>query len=212
MFTLWGRPEFLPAVWLTISSALAGLCIASVLGIVLGLIIGMVPALERTTRFLVDFGRSFPVIALFPGMLLLLGATTKMVITLVSIACFFPILIQAIYGARRLESTIRDTVRCYRLPPFLRFRRVVLPAAGPFIFTGVRIAIVKSILISFGIGVVSPVGGMGHELSVARGYFETDIAFAYAVYAGILGISVNAFSDIFEKRVLNWHLQSSGEV
>jgi NitT/TauT family transport system permease protein len=125
--------------------AVRGLLIAAILGIPLGILIGMFASIDRSTRILVDFGRSFPVIALLPILALLFGATSLMKIVAISIACFFPILIQSIYGARRLEPTIVDTIRSYRIPAHLRFFKVLLPASGPYIATGLRIATTISI-------------------------------------------------------------------
>lgn len=208
---LWWDPAFFPAVFLTVRDALTALAIATVLGIAAGVVIGTTPWLERSTRLLVDFGRSFPQVALLPIFLMLLGATSTMKIVLVAIACFFPVLLQTIYGARRLDETMADTVRAFRLPLALRVWRVTIPAASPFIFTGFRIALIVSILVSIGIEILSQVEGMGRELADARSFYRTDIAFAYAIYAGLLGVTVNAVADRIEALLLGWHLRSGKE-
>lgn len=203
---LLGRDTFYVAVATTVRDAAIGLAIASVLGVSAGVAIGAMPALERSTRLLIDFGRSFPQIALLPIFLLTLGASSQMKVTLIAIGCFFPILLQSIYGARKMNSTLQDTVRAFRLPWRLRFFRVLLPSASPFILTGFRIAVVVSILVSVAVEITSPVTGIGRELAEARDFYETDIAIAYAIYAGILGVLVNAAVDQLERRILRWHL------
>ncbi|WP_421953258.1 ABC transporter permease [Pelagibacterium sp.] len=203
---LLGRETFYPALFATVRDAAIGLAIASILGIVAGVVIGATPPVERSTRLIIDFGRSFPQIALLPIFLLILGANSQMKITLIAIGCFFPILLQSIYGARRMDSTLSDTVRAFRIPWRLRFFRVMLPSASPFILTGFRIAVVVSILVAVAVEITSPVQGIGRELALARNYYETDIAIAYAIYAGILGVLVNAAVDQLERRILRWHL------
>jgi ABC-type nitrate/sulfonate/bicarbonate transport system permease component len=205
------RPEFFGAVGHTLSDAVRGLLIAALLGIPLGILIGMFPSLDRATRMTVDFGRSFPVIALLPILVLLFGATALMKVIAVSIACFFPILIQAIYGARRLDPTIVDTVRGYRIPAHLRFFKVLLPAAGPYIATGLRIATTVSILVCVGVEIVSLTPGIGREISLARSYNETATAFAYIFYAGLLGLGLTYLWDRLEDRLLGWHLRNAAE-
>ena len=205
---LWFDPAFLGSVLLTLRDAFTALSIATVLGIIAGVLIGTTPWLERSTRLLVDFGRSFPQIALLPIFLMMLGATSQMKIVLVAIACFFPVLLQTIYGARRLDETMADTVRAYRLPLLLRVWRVTIPAASPFIFTGFRIALIVSILVAIAVEILSQVKGMGRELADARTFFRTDIAFAYAIYAGLLGVLVNAAADRVEALLLGWHLRA----
>ena len=156
---LWWDPAFVPSLLTTVRDALVGLLIATVLGIGAGIILGTSRWFERSTRLLVDFGRSFPQIALLPIFLIAFGATSTMKIVLVSIACFFPVLLQTIYGARRMDETMADTVRAYRLPTYLRVWKVTIPAASPFIFAGFRIAMIVSIMVSIGVEILSQVEG-----------------------------------------------------
>ena len=59
------RPEFAAAMGHTVFDALRGLLIGSILAIPAGILIGMFPPVERSTRMIIDFGRSFPIIALY---------------------------------------------------------------------------------------------------------------------------------------------------
>lgn len=208
---LLSQPDFRVAFLATIYDAARGLVIAALLAIPLGVLIGMFPAAERATRAIVDFGRSFPVIALLPILILLLGATAEMKVVAIVIACFFPILLQSIYGARRLEPTIVDTVRGYRIPGHLRFFKVLLPAAGPFIATGLRIATTVSILVAVGVEIVSLTPGIGREISLSRSFNDTPSTFAYIIYAGLLGVALTVLWDLAEARLLRWHIRSKAE-
>lgn len=205
------RPEFLSAFAATVFDAARGLLIAALLAIPLGVLMGMLPRLEIATRVIVDFGRSFPVIALLPILVLLLGATAAMKVLAIAIACFFPILLQTIYGARRLDPTIVDTVRGFRIPGHLRFLKVLLPASGPFIATGLRIATTVSILVAVGVEIVSLTPGLGREISLSRSYNETAVTFAYIIYAGLLGVAITLLWDLAEARLLRWHIRSKVE-
>lgn len=205
------RPEFLSGFGATVFDAARGLLIAALLAIPAGILIGMFPRLELATRMLVDFGRSFPVIALLPILVLLLGATAMMKVVAIAIACFFPILLQTIYGARRLDPTIVDTVRSFRIPAHLRFSKVLLPAAGPFIATGLRIATTVSILVAVGVEIVSLTPGLGREIALSRSYNETATTYAYIIYAGLLGVAIAALWDFAEARLLRWHIRSKVE-
>lgn len=205
------RHEFLSAFGATAFDAVRGLLIAAVLGVPSGILIGMFPRLEVATRVIVDFGRSFPVIALLPILLLLFGVSQTMKVIAITIACFFPILIQSIYGARRLEPTIVDTVRSFRIPAHLRFVKVVLPSAGPFIATGLRIATALSVLVAIGVEIVSLAHGLGREISLSRQYNQTATAYAYIAYAGLLGMVMSQLWDRVEARLLHWHHKSGAE-
>nr|WP_254007750.1 ABC transporter permease subunit [Rhizobium sp. L1K21] len=200
----WARPEFLPAIWSTLSDALMGIFFAAVLAVPLGLLIGSLRAVEIATRTLLDFGRAFPVVALLPIFVLLIGANSAMKIVTIAIACFFPILLQTIYGVRRQEPVIVDTVRSFRIPHHLRFFRVLLPSALPYIATGIRIAATVSILVAVGTEVIMPVPGVGRQISVASINDEVALAFAYVIYAGFLGVILTTLWEIAEERMLPW--------
>lgn len=211
VFQILGDENFRLAVFNTVADAARGLAIAALVGIPLGVLIGMFPLADRSTRMVLDFGRSFPVIALLPILVLMFGATATMKIIAISIACFFPILLQSIYGARRLEPTVVDTIRSFRIPAFLRFRKVLLPAAGPYIATGLRISTTVAILVAVGVEIVSLAPGMGREISLSRSYNQTDVTVTYIVYAGLLGVVLNLIWDLLEKRFLGWHLRTQSE-
>lgn len=205
MVSAWWRPEFVPALLGTLGDAAAGIVIAAVLAIPLGLAIGMLPAVERATRTLLDFGRSFPVVALLPIFVLLIGATHAMKIVSISIACFFPILLQTIYGARRMEPTIVDTVRSFRIPFGIRFFSVILPAASPYIATGLRIATSISILVAVGTEVIIPITGLGQQATISRNDNQVALAFVYVIYSGLLGLFLTSLWEMAEDRLLSWH-------
>jgi ABC-type nitrate/sulfonate/bicarbonate transport system permease component len=205
MIRAWSRPEFLPSLFGTLGDAAAGIVIAAVIAIPLGIVIGMYPPVERSTRTLLDFGRSFPVVALLPILVLIIGATHGMKIVTIALACFFPILLQTIYGARRLEPTIVDTVKSFRIPFGLRFFAVILPAASPYIATGLRIATAVSILVAVGTEVIIPITGLGQQATISRNDNQVSLAFVYVIYSGLLGLLLTSLWELLEERLLAWH-------
>lgn len=210
-FVVLTQAEFVSAFAATVADAGRGLAISAILAIPLGILIGMFPRLEESSRALVDFGRSFPVPALLPILVLVLGATATMKVVAITAACFFPILLQTIYGARRLDPTIVDTVRSFRIPAHLRFFRVLLPASGPFIATGLRIATTISILVAVGVEIVSLTPGIGREIALSRSYNDTATTYAYIAYSGLLGVAVTGLWDAAEARLLRWHIGSKAD-
>jgi len=203
--TVFQRTEFLPSLWLTIRDSLFSVIIATSLAIPLGLLIGMSSKIELSTRVLLDFGRTFPMIALIPIFILLIGTNHIMKIVITSMACFFPILVQTIYGARRLDTTVEDTVTSFQIPAMMRFTRVVFPSAMPYIATGIRLSLSISILVAIAVEVFTQVPGIGSLIGLAQTYNETAVAFLYVIIAGLAGVSVTGLWDLLETRLLAWH-------
>jgi len=200
---------FWTALATTVSNALIGLAVGVVVGVPLGLLLGISAAAYRSAQFLIDLCRSFPVIALLPVMVLVLGATSEMETVVVFSGVLWPILLQTIYGARRIDQVIADTVRSYRIPALLRFAKVVLPNAAPMAATGVRIAASASILIAVGVEVLSLTPGMGGNLARAQTDGAPALAMAYVVYAGLVGLVLNKVLWIAESRVLSWNRRTT---
>jgi NitT/TauT family transport system permease protein len=202
--SLLGDGVYWSAVGETLRDAVIGLLAAAVIGIPLGLITGTYAAAEESSRLLVDFLRSFPVIALLPVFLLVLGSTPSMKQTVVFIACVFPVFLQAQYGARSVPPMIAETVRAYRIPRLLRFRRVILPGATPSIMTGLRLAATTSVLVAIGVEILTTLPGIGHEVTQQQQSGNSDAAFAYIFTAGILGYGINRASMFLETSLLRW--------
>ncbi|RAN78172.1 hypothetical protein B5P43_17405 [Bacillus sp. SRB_336] len=202
-------PVFWASLGKTLLSALAGWGIATVLGVFFGLLIGSINFLDRSTSILIDFGRSFPVLALMPVVIMLLGSNSRMQIVVVAISCLWPVLVQTIYGARRQEAAVTDTVEVFRIPPLLRFRRVLLPSALPFIATGVRISASIALLVAVGVEVISQAPGVGRQITLMQQAQRWDLAFAYLIFTGLVGWGIAALLQRGENRLLIWKRQEN---
>tara|TARA_R110000751_G_scaffold234229_9_gene335881 strand:+ start:190386 stop:191168 length:783 start_codon:yes stop_codon:yes gene_type:complete len=196
---------FWTAVRQTLTGALLGLSIAALIGIPLGLIIGTSPAIDRATSFLIDLFRSWPIIALMPVLVLLFGASFKMKVIMVVLAAIWPILIQSIYGSRRIEPIVDDMLRGYNIGGLLRFTNVGIPNALPYVVTGLRISATLSILVSIGVEVLVSVPGMGYEISTARVDGASAEVIAYVLASGVLGLLFNHGFATLERWLLAWH-------
>lgn len=192
----------------TLLTAMSGLLLGIVVGVPLGLVLGLLPRVERATRFLLDLGRSFPVIALLPVMILLLGATPTMEVVVIFLGVVWPILLQTIYGSRRLDPVVRDTMSSYRITTRLRFAKVLLPAALPFTATGVRVAASVSILLAMGVELLGKTPGMGMRVVTAQTDGRPELALAYVAFAGLLGVTVNALLARLEHRYIVWNARA----
>ena len=106
---------------------------------------------------------------------------------------------------------IHDTVRSFRIPFHLRFRRVLLPAAAPYIATGIRIAAAVSILVAVGTEIIIQVTGLGAQINISRINNEVAISFAYVIYAGLLGVLLTGVWELAEGWLLAWNRQAERE-
>lgn len=199
------QAEFWIALGSTLGAALTGLLLATLVGVPAGIAIGASTALYRSTRLLVDMGRSFPVIALMPVMVLLMGTTPRMLVVVAMLATVWPILLQASYGARSIEPLVADTARAFQIPRRLRFTHVMLPSAAPYVVTGIRIAAAFALLVTIGVELLSATPGLGREIAQAQEGGNFPLVMAYVFYCGLLGLALNALLAGAERHLLRWH-------
>lgn len=203
--------RFWASVGFTLEAAVLGLLLSLVVGIPLGLVTGVYAPAERSSRLVVDVGRAFPVFAILPVLLLVIGATTSMKVACVFIACVFPVWLQAQYGAQSLDPTVQETVRSYRIPRGLRFRKVILPAALPSIMTGIRLAATTSVLVCVGVEILTSIHGIGARITELQVDGASAGTFAYILVCGALGFVITKLSELAEERVLRWRPPSESE-
>lgn len=197
-------PTYWNAVGATLGGALYGLIVAILIGIPVGLFTGRFRLAELSGRFLLDFGRAFPSIALIPVLIMMMGRGIEMKAFVVFFAVVFPIIIQTQHGARRIDPTVVETCDAFRIPGPLFLRRVVLPTAAPFILTGLRLAASISVLVSIGTEVITGAAGLGAELTNAQVDGNSSLAFAYIISAAALGWGVNTVIAFAQEHLIRW--------
>src|SRR5690625_2428109 len=107
---------FWQALGQTLWGAAAGWTLAATVGTVLGVAIGTSGFLSRSTSVIVEFGRAFPMLAIMPVVVLVIGVNSRMEIMMIFLSCLWPILVQAIEGSRRQDPAVADTVEAFRIP------------------------------------------------------------------------------------------------
>jgi NitT/TauT family transport system permease protein len=209
------NPQFLADLAATLESWAAGLAIAVAVAVPCGLILGSVPGVRSATRALVEFLRPIPAVVLIPLAVLLLGPGLRMNVTLAAYAAAWPVLLNTIYGLDDVDPLAKETLRAFGFGRIAVIRRVCLPSAAPFIITGIRLASSVTIVVSIGIGVVTGrIDGNGIGAFIADASTSapnTAVVLAAALWAGVLGLALNALIAWAGRRTLPWHHGYPGE-
>jgi NitT/TauT family transport system permease protein len=119
----------------------AGFLIASLLGIPLGVLSGTTLQVNHLMHNSVNALRAVPGISWLPLVLAWFGIGTKTTIILIAMAAFFPVYFNTVEGVRQVRPVLMQKARMMGLNPLQRAFRVLLPAAAPYIVTGMRLAL-----------------------------------------------------------------------
>ena len=183
---------------------LAGLAVASLAGVAVGLIIGRNTVIAELTEPLVHFGRAVPPPTLVPAFLFVFKIGSPMEIGVIAFGVLWPVLLNTIDGARHVHSGQLETARAFRLGPGQRLLRVILPAAAPKIFAGLRVGLSISLILMVISEFEGSTDGIGRELLIAQGEFDIPTVWAVIVLLGLLGIVLNALLAVGERHALAW--------
>ena len=209
------NPQFLTDLAATLEAWAAGLGIAVAVAVPCGLILGNVPGVRSATRALVELLRPIPAVVLIPLVALLLGPGLRMNVTLIAYAAAWPVLLNTIYGLDDVDPMAKETLRAFGFGRIAVIRRVCLPSAAPFIVTGIRLASSIAIIVAIGTGVVTGrIDGNGLGAYIADATTSspnTAVVLAAALWAGLLGLALNALITWAGRRALPWQHGYLGE-
>ena len=182
-----------------------GFALGGGLGLLLGLFMGVSDPVYRAFNPLIQFLRPIPPIAWTPLSILWFGLGNPPAVFLITIGAFFPILMNTISGVRNVDGIYIRAARNLGASRATLFRRVILPAATPFIFTGARVGMGTAFIVVIVAEMIAVNSGVGYRIMEAREYFWTDKVIAGMVTIGILGLLIDVLMQGLNNRLLKWH-------
>ncbi|PSC03557.1 ABC transporter permease [Alsobacter soli] len=186
-----------------------GFGLAIVIGVPLGVMIGWSRLVASTVDPTIQILRPVPITAWLPISLAIFGIRDFGAVFLILLGAFYPIVINSMHGARDVE---RNWIRAAQMMGASRWAiltRVVLPAALPSIFTGLRIGLGigwTAVIVSEMVAVKS---GLGYVLWDAYYVGRMEIVIADMVSIGAMGFISDRLIVLLDHWALRWRrLQS----
>jgi NitT/TauT family transport system permease protein len=199
--------ELLAHVEASLVRSLSGFALAIVVAIPLGLVIGWYKQVAAVLNPLLEVFRNTAALALLPVFVLILGLGETSKIAIIFYACAWPILLNTISGVRTVDPLLIKSARSLGLGPLRLFQKVVLPAAVPTIFTGIRLAGAFSILILIAAEMVGAKAGLGYLINYAQYNFAVPDMYAGIITISAIGLVVNQLLVAIERRFSTWRTQ-----
>lgn len=189
----------------SIARVYGGFAVALVIAIPLGLLLGRNARARAMIDPTLQFLRPIPVTAWLPLTMILFGLGPRATIALIALGTFFPMLLNTVDGVRMVEPRLIEAAQMLGTPKAAIFARVILPAASPAIFTGIRVALgLGWVLVVVGEMTGVPVG-LGANIMDARQLSRTDLVIAGMVVIGILGFISDRIVMQLGRRALWWN-------
>ena len=199
--------ELLQHVEASLMRSMTGFGLAIVAAIPLGLVIGWYKPVATLLNPLLELFRNTAALALLPVFVLILGLGETSKIAVIFYACAWPVLLNTISGVRTVDPLLIKSARSLGLGPLRLFQKVVLPAAVPTIFTGIRLAGAFSILILIAAEMVGAKAGLGYLINYAQYNFAVPDMYAGIITISAIGLVVNQLLLALERRFSTWRMQ-----
>ncbi len=196
-------------LWMdTLSSmyrVLVGFAIGAGLALPLGLVMGASQRIYAWINPLMQVLRPIPPIAYIPLSILWFGLGNAPAFFLIALGAFFPVLMNTIAGVRQVDGIYIRAARNLGVSQGTMFVRVMLPAAVPYILSGVRIGIGTAFIVVIVSEMIAVNNGLGFRILEAREYFWSDKIIAGMISIGILGLIIDVGMNKLNNHLLRWH-------
>ncbi|MFC4592182.1 ABC transporter permease [Sphaerisporangium corydalis] len=189
----------------SVGRLLAGWAIAGVIGVGLGIALGRSKALSGYIDPILEFARAIPPPALIPLFIVLFKLGTQMQLATIVYGVIWPILVNTVDGARHVDRVHADTAQVFGLGRRQRLFRIILPAAAPKIFAGLRLSLSLAVILMVVSELVGATDGLGYLILFKQQSFDLAGMWGAMVLLSILGFVLNASFLFVERRVLSWH-------
>lgn len=188
----------------TLGTVLAGFALSIAISVPLAVLIASSPLIANAVYPLLVLTQSVPKVALAPILVVALGAgeTPRLVVTV--LVAFFPLVTSLATGLLATPAELVELGRSYDMRWWEEMYRIRLPAAVPFLFNGLKLAITFAVVGATVGEFVAADKGLGYQIMAATAFFNTPTAFGALVMLSLLGIALFQAVVIVERVFFPW--------
>jgi NitT/TauT family transport system permease protein len=193
--------------WKSVQRVYGGFFAAAAVGIPLGLLIGRIKVVRDLLDPTLQILRPVPVTAWLPLSMIFFGLGPNAAIFLVFLGAFYPIVLNTTFCVRSVDYRLFEAASMLGCNGSSLFRQVVLPAATPSIFNGLRLGHGFAwILIVVGEMTGVP-EGLGAVIMDGRTLSRTDLVISGMIVIGLAGFLSDRAIVALNNRLLAWSPQ-----
>ncbi|MBO0682883.1 MAG: ABC transporter permease [Candidatus Dormibacteraeota bacterium] len=189
----------------TVAEILVGYAAAIVVGVGVAVLVHSSRTVERALYPWLVVSQTVPIPAIAPLIVLWTGFDLRPKIIVIALVCFFPIAVNTIDGLKAAEPEMLDLLRSLGAGPWQRFWLARLPAALPFVFSGLKVAATFSVIGAVFAEWVGSSAGLGQLILILNNQTATAEMFAVIVVLSAIGIALFLLVSLAERLLLPWY-------
>lgn len=177
--------------WQTTQEALLASVLLIIVGIAVGMLLFRFRLLRRACETWVAALASAPIVLMYPLFLVIFGRSATTIVMIGFVSGVPPVILKTVEGLAGTRKVLLDVGRSFRLDSAQLFRKILLPAALPSIFVGLRVGLIFMLINIVGVEFLINFGGLGQLINeLAERY---DLPGTYAAIGFVVLVSVLFF-------------------
>jgi sulfonate transport system permease protein len=191
-------------LWPSLVVLAIGLTLAAIFGVAIGLLLARFWVLDVALGVYITFLYSIPSVALVPLIVLWAGFETTAKVVILFLFAFFPMAINTYQGVRNVDAKLLEVGRAFRCSERQLWANIVLPAALPFIVTGLRLAVGRGLIGMVLADLYTAISGIGYLIVRTAATYQVNKMFVPIVTLGLLGVTLTWLLRVLERAVAPW--------
>jgi NitT/TauT family transport system permease protein len=183
-----------------------GFALATAVALPLGFAMGRVAWVHELLHPLLTGIYAIPPAAFIPFLIVWFGLFVQSRVAIVVIMCFFEMLVITAAGARAIDRRLLDVARSFAAPRRRVIGAVLIPASLPFLFTALRIGLVRAVAGVITAELLLSPANLGKLLLDSAGRFDTAGMLGVIATVAMIGLTAQQMLRWLERRVLRWEL------
>ena len=198
------RSQLAENTWVTLQEIVLGMACALVAGVAFAVAMHLSGFVLRSTYPLVIASQTIPIIAIAPILVIWFGFGIVPKILVVALVCFFPITVATLNGLSSVDPEAKKMMRSLDASRWQIFRRLSVPTALPYLFTGIKISIVFAPIGAVFGEWVGASSGLGRQILQNNASLQTADMFAAVAVLSVMALTLFGLTALAERRVVRW--------
>jgi NitT/TauT family transport system permease protein len=198
------RPDAIGEAWQSLSRALSGFGLAAALGVLAGVAMGRSRLVAGLLDPLLSGTYPIPKIALFPIFIFAFGIGSLSKVALIFLECLYPIVVNTYAGTRAVNRVLLWSAANMGATRGQTLRKIVVPAAAPYIFAGFRVALPIAMIVVVITEMIASADGLGYLAMYSLSSLRTDRMLAVVVIIALLGLGLDRLLVLLRDRLVFW--------
>lgn len=188
----------------TVGRALVGFILAALVGIPFAAAMARSATWRNLFEPIFFLGYPVPKIALFPVFTYIFGIGSPSKVAFTFLECLYPIVVTCFFGFRGIQTRLVWTAENFGASRAVILRRVIVPAALPNIFAGLRVALPVAMIVVVITEMIGGSNGLGYYITIWSTRFSFANVYAAIFVIGVCGFALDQALMLVRRRLIYW--------